>query len=121
MTHVGSGVCIAAFENFDLRRSRRTTSSIATRRRHSIMFGTAATECKRRMFFQLTCVDAAGRTDGYDLCAWRALPLNRRVLFTFTMTVQEFEFIFIPMLVGGVFILLGPYFVGNSNRNTDPC
>ena len=84
------------------------------------MFGTAATECKRRMFFQLTCVDAAGRTDGYDLCAWRALPLNRRVLFTFTMTVQEFEFIFILMLVGGVFILLGPHFVGNSNRNTDP-
>jgi len=36
------------------------------------------------------------------------------------MTVQEFEFIFILMLVGGVFILLGPHFVGNSNRNTDP-
>jgi hypothetical protein len=36
------------------------------------------------------------------------------------MTVQEFEFVFTRMLVGGVFILQGPYFVGNSNENADP-
>ena len=33
---------------------------------------------------------------------------------------QEFAFVFTLVLVGGVFILLGPYFVGNSNENADP-
>jgi hypothetical protein len=36
------------------------------------------------------------------------------------MTAQEFEFVFTLMLVGGAFILLRPYFVGNSNENADP-